>query len=425
VFQLGVRKVAIKVQRPSVHTYFSNDIRLMMTVVQLIKFLRLKFIYWMIEPISEFVGWTREELDYRCEARYMEKLGRHARTNPHERVPEVIWEYTTRRILVTEFFKGHTVLAYLRALETNDELMLRRLRSSGFDAHQVARYIIDNFLGDAFQHGIFHADLHPANLMILPGNVVGYVDFGITGVISRYSRQNLVALTLAYTRGDLEGMCEAFFKVSAIDHDSDTQRFRNGLKQLADGWYDMSGKRRRLRKNFTLVMVDMLRLSRASGVWPERDVIKYIRSSIAIDGLITRFAPGFNVGQHLELVCNSYLRWEVRKSLIAYNTLVSWVSSSEHIARDGAFRAANFLYRIATGDMPIDDDSGGAEREVDEVLRSRTVQLGAVVFVLSLITAATAERVALGVNLFTAQLVVVVSAAMMLLRTIHKLSRAT
>ena len=77
------------------------------------------------------------------------------------------------------------------------------------------------------------------------------------------------------------------------------------------------------------------------------------------------------------------------------------------------------------GDMPIDDDSGGAEREVDEVLRSRTVQLGAVVFVLSLITAATAERVALGVNLFTAQLVVVVSAAMMLLRTIHKLSRAT
>jgi len=425
VGQLRGRKVAIKVQRPSVHTDFANDIRLMMTVVQLIKFLRLKFIYWMIEPISEFVGWTREELDYRCEARYMEKLGRHARTNPHERVPEVIWEYTTRRILVTEFFEGHTVLAYLRALETNDELMLRRLRSSGFDAHQVARYIIDNFLGGAFQHGIFHADLHPANLMILPGNVVGYVDFGITGVISRYSRQNLVALTLAYTRGDLEGMCEAFFKVSAIDHDSDTQRFRNGLKQLADGWYEMSGKRRRLRKNFTLVMVDMLRLSRASGVWPERDVIKYIRSSIAIDGLITRFAPGFNVGQHLELVCNSYLRWEVRKSLIAYNTLVSWVSSSEHIARDGAFRAANFLYRIATGDMPIDDDSGGAEREVDEVLRSRTVQLGAVVFVLSLITAATAERVALGVNLFTAQLVVVVSAAMMLLRTIHKLSRAT
>src|SRR5258707_2217835 len=312
----------------------------MVAAINLIKRLRLRFIYWMIEPMSEFVAWTREELDYRCEARYLEKLGRHARNNVHERVPDVISEYTTRRILVTEFLEGQTVLAYLRGIENNDDLMFHRLKSSGFDAHQVARHIIDNFLGDAFQHGIFHADLHPANLMILPDNVVGYVDFGITGVISRYSRQNLVALTLAYTRGDLNGMCEAFFKVSAIDRNSDTQRFRNELKRLADGWYEMSGKQRRLRKNFTLVMLDMLRLSRATSIWPERDVIKYIRSSIAIDGLITRFAPGFDVGRHLEAVCDSYLRWQVRKSLFAYNTLIGWASSSEHVMRDGAFRVA-------------------------------------------------------------------------------------
>src|SRR5882762_8957463 len=308
------RKVAIKVQRPSVDTDFAGDIRVMVATIRLIKRLHLKFIYWMIEPISEFVAWTREELDYRCEARYMEQLRRNARSNLHERVPEVIWQYTTRRTLVAEFLDGDTVLSYLRATETNDELMFHRLKSSGFDAHQVARHIIDNFLGDAFQHGIFHADLHPANLMILPNNIVGYVDFGITGVISPYSRQNLIALTLAYTRGDLDGMCEAFFKVSAIDRDSDTQRFRNGLKRLGDGWYEMSGKGRRLRKNFTLVMLDMLRLSRATSIWPERDVIKYIRSSIAIDGLITRFAPGFDVGHHLEMVCNSYLKWQVRKS---------------------------------------------------------------------------------------------------------------
>lgn len=419
---LSGRKVAIKVQRPSVDTDFAGDIRLMVATIHLIKRLHLRFIYWMIEPISEFVAWTREELDYRCEARYMEKLGRHAQDNVHERVPEVIWKYTTRRILVTEFFEGNTVLAYLRAIETNDELMLHRLKSSGFDAHQVARHIIDNFLGDAFQHGIFHADLHPANLMILPDNVVGYVDFGITGVISRYSRQNLVALTLAYTRGDLDGMCEAFFNVSAIDRESDVQKFRNGLKRLADGWYEMTGKQRRLRKNFTLVMVDMLRLSRATSVWPERDVIKYIRSSIAIDGLITRFAPGFNVGHHLEVVCNSYLKWQVRKSLLTYSTLVGWATSGEHMMRDGAFRAASFLHRTATGEMPISGDVGRAGSQDDEGLRSRTLQLGAVVFGVSLLIAVTGERVQLGVNLFTAEVVLIASAAMMLLRTIRRLS---
>ena len=418
------RKVAIKVQRPSVDTDFAGDIRLMMATIQLIKRLHLRFVYWMIEPVSEFVGWTKEELDYRYEARYMEQLCRNSRDNLHERVPEVMREYTTRRILVTEFFEGDTVLAYLRALESNDELMIHRLKSSGFDAHQVARHIIDNFLGDAFQHGIFHADLHPANLMILPGNVVGYVDFGITGVISRYSRQNLIALTLAYTRGDLDGMCEAFFKVSAIDNNSDAQRFRNGLKRLADGWYETSGKRRRLRKNFTLVMLDMLRLSRATSIWPERDVIKYIRSSIAIDGLITRFAPGFDVGHHLEMVCNSYLKWQVRKSLFAYNTFIGWATSSEHIARDGAFRAASFLHRIATGEMPISAEVSGASSGGNVELRRRTVQLGVVVFTVSLIIAITGEPVRLGVNLFTAEVLLIASAGVSLLRTIRRFSEA-
>jgi predicted unusual protein kinase regulating ubiquinone biosynthesis (AarF/ABC1/UbiB family) len=418
------RKVAIKVQRPTVDTDFAGDIRLMLATLRLIKFLRLNVLYWMIEPISEFVAWTREELDYRCEARYMEQLRRNARNNLHERVPEVIREYSTRRILVTEFLEGQTLLSYLRMQEAGDELELARLKFAGFDAHQMARHVIDNFLGDAFQHGLFHADLHPANLMILPGNVVGYVDFGITGVISQYSRQNLTTMTLAYTRGDLDGMCDAFFRVSAIDRQSDVPKFREGVKRLSDSWYESSGKRRRLRKNFTLVMLDLLRLSHATNIWPERDVIKYIRSSIAIDGLITRFAPGFELGRHLEAVCDTYLSWQVRKSLFAYQTLVGWASSGEHLLRDGAFRAAGMLRRIASGEMLSNGIVGNAGPHNDEGSKSRIVLLGAIVFAVSLVISLTGERAALGINLFTSELLVIVSAGLMLLRNVRKLSEA-
>jgi predicted unusual protein kinase regulating ubiquinone biosynthesis (AarF/ABC1/UbiB family) len=416
---LNGRKVAVKVQRPNVETDFAGDIRLMLATLRAIKRLRLRVFYWLIEPISEFVAWTTEELDYRCEARYMEQLRRNSQDNRNERVPDVIREFSTRRILVTEFLEGDTLLGYLRAVENGDEVKLARLNSSGFDAHQMARHVIDNFLGDAFQHGIFHADLHPANLMILPGNVVGYVDFGITGVISNYSRQNLTAMTLAYTRGDLDGMCEAFFKVSAIDWKSDVLKFREGIKRLSDSWYESSGKSRRLRKNFTLVMLDMLRLSHATNIWPERDVIKYIRSSIAIDGLITRFAPGFEVGRYLEAVCDNYLSWQVRKSLFAYNTLVGWASSGEHIARDGAFRAAGMLHRIASGELlNVNKPVAGN----DDGRRSRIVQLGAIVFAVSLIMSVAGERPALGVNLFTSELIVIVFAGLMLLRNVREMS---
>ena len=63
-------------------------------------------------------------------------------------------------------------------------------------------------------------------------------------------------------------------------------------------------------------MLDMLTLSRKTGIWPERDVIKYIRSAIAADGLITRFAPGFNVGRYLEEVCQRWVAWEARRTTL-------------------------------------------------------------------------------------------------------------
>ena len=138
-----------------------------------------------------------------------DRLRRNAESNPQERLPEVFWQLTTRRVLVMEFMSGVTVLDYLRALAAGDEWTTHRLRAAGFDPNRFARHIIDNFLGDAFQYGVFHADLHPANLLVLPGDVVGYVDFGITGVLSRYSRRHLVEMTLAYTRADVRGMADS------------------------------------------------------------------------------------------------------------------------------------------------------------------------------------------------------------------------
>jgi len=422
VGHLGGRKVAVKVQRPNVERDFAGDIRLMSATIRLIKFLRLRQLYWLIEPTGEFLAWTHEELDYRREARYMDRLRRNASGNARERVPEVLWRLTTRRTLASEFFEGETLLAYLRALEGGDARVLERLRSMGFEPDQMARNIIDNFLGDVFRHGMFHADLHPANLMILPGNTVGYIDFGITGTISRYSRQNLIALTLAYTRGDLEGMCEAFFRISVLDSETSATRFREGLKVFAEGWYETEGGERRLRKNFTLVMLDMLRLSHRTGVWPERDVVKYIRSAIAIDGLITRFAPSFDLGRHLQTVCDRHLRWSARRELFTYDSILGWAVSGANIMRDGPLRAAGFVRRLTAGELEAEAEMIGSGAGGDEVLRRRAVQLGAVVFAVSLAMTVAGVRVGIGVNLFTAELMFAVAATALLLRTVRRLA---
>jgi len=256
--------------------------------------------------------------------------------------------------------------------------------------------------------------------MILPHSIVGYIDFGITGVISSYMRRHLVALTLAYARGDLDGMFAAFFQVSALDTHADPEGFRRGLQRLSGEWYTMEGKERRLLKNITLVMLDLLKLSRQTGVWPERDVIKYIRSAIAIDGLITRFAPTFDVGQYLEIVCNSYLKWHGRQELFAFDTLVDWSSASGHLFHDGVLRAVALLDRAVSSEMQTVVRGEAATAESDSTGR-QAVQTAVLVCSVALLMTVTGEQVQFGVNLFTAEVVFMAVAATRLVRAISQL----
>jgi ubiquinone biosynthesis protein len=323
---------------------------------------------------------------------------------------------------VVEFLDGVTMLEYLRALGTGDEMVLHNVESSGFDPNQFARNIVDNFLSDACNHGMFHADLHPANLMILPGNSVGYIDFGITGLLSQYSSHNLVALTLAFTRADLNHLYSAFIKSSALGPNADVEEFRDGLKNFADDWYTIEGNKRRLRKTFTLVMLDMLDLSRKTDVWPERDIIKYIRSAIAIDGLIARFAPDFNLAQYLERVCGRHIKWQMRRALFSYDTFIGVSSAGSRLMSDGALRVATLIDRYARGELVGSADKGAAKQFAGAALRMRAIWLAVAVFIVTLLITVTPASAQLGVNLFTAEIVFITVAMAAILRSMRRLA---
>jgi ubiquinone biosynthesis protein len=342
VAMLGRRKVAVKVRRPSILSDLGADIAAMKSIVRVVKLMRIRALYWIIAPTEEFVAWTQEELDFRREAHYMEELGRNARENQSEKVPAVFWSCTTARILTEEFLEGITVSEYLRNREEG-----KNRAAPGFHPNVFAARLVDNFLGDAFRHGMFHADLHPGNLMIMSGNVVGYIDFGISGVLSRYSRRHLISMTLAYARGDLDGMCESFFRITTRDKNANVQGFRQRLQEVSATWYGIHTTHSHLRKSITSIMLDLLVLSRESGIWPQRDVIKYIRSAIALDGLIKTFSPGMDIGRHLELGCERHIRWDSFRGLTSPDAIAGWFGSYTNLVRDGALRAVALL-RLGT-----------------------------------------------------------------------------
>ena len=94
-------------------------------------------------------------------------------------------------------------------------------------------------------------------------------------------------------------------------------------------------------------MLDLLILSKNNGVWPQRDVIKYIRSAIALDGLIKSFSPGADIGLHLEKACERHIKWDSFRALISSDLAVGSFAATTRLARDGFLRAYAMLNHFA------------------------------------------------------------------------------
>jgi hypothetical protein len=149
-------------------------------------------------------------------------------------------------------------------------------------------------------------------------------------------------------------------------------------------------------------------------------VIKYIRSAIAIDGLITRFAPTFDVGQYLEIVCQRYLNWHGRQELFAFDALIDWSSANAHLLRDGALRATAWLDRLSTGELQAQAVFSTVSAQSSDP-RRQAVQMAGLVFAVTLLMTLAGEKVQFGWNLFTAEVVLMAVATTRLVYTLRQL----
>lgn len=361
------RQAAVKVQRPGVHYDFHRDVLLMRWFIWVVFALRIRSMYFMRDPVRELSTWTKDELDYRREAAYCDLLGRNAEGSPTERIPRIYWDLSCSRVLTMEFLNGPTVSTYLKMVDRGDELELEKLRAEGFEPAVFSANIISNFLRDAFQFGAFHADLHPANLLILPNNVVGYVDFGIVATLTREARRKQIELTLAYSTGSPEEIYKEFLNICTPTASADLEGMRRELTSMTRNWYQEPaiGGEVRFRISVTAAMLDMLSVARNYGVLVDREMIKYIRGTFLADGLITRLSPGFDIARSLREVVEEYLIDEASRKIFSRAGALSMLTDMTIWMKTGPsamlraldlFERRELRLRAANGTPPERDD---------------------------------------------------------------------
>ena len=166
-------KVAVKVQRPGAPEQIEADLGLLYQAARLAKerVRALDFVD-VRQVVDEFARAIRQELDYRLEARNAQTLHRNFAGHPHVHIPRVYWSYTRARVLTLEFIEG---------------FQLADIDESGYTIEQrkrLAEVISEAWMSMIFRDGFFHGDPHPANILVVKPDVIGLVDFGLTGKLT-------------------------------------------------------------------------------------------------------------------------------------------------------------------------------------------------------------------------------------------------
>jgi ubiquinone biosynthesis protein len=184
--------VVVKVQRPEAPRQIESDLQLMRSAARFARDRVRAFEFVDAEGlVDEFARSIRQELDYVHEGRNAEVFRRNFAGSPTVVVPRVYWQYSTGRLLTLEEIQG----IQLRDLE-----LATRTDESRRD---LAYQMTDAWMTMIFRHGFFHGDPHPANIIVLPDDRIGLIDFGLAG---RLTEQDMARLTRLFVDAATENV---------------------------------------------------------------------------------------------------------------------------------------------------------------------------------------------------------------------------
>jgi ubiquinone biosynthesis protein len=225
-------EVVVKVQRPGIERVVNTDLEIIHDLARLAQErTSLGEIYDPVDLADEFSSALRAELDYRREGRSADRFRHNFAGESKLYVPQVYWDFSTRRVLVLERISG---------IKIND---LEALEAAGYDRHRIATTAAQFIIKQVLEDGFFHADPHPGNLVIMPGEVIGLMDFGTAGYLTAEDRARLVPLYAAIIQIDAVRVVDQLERMGIADPRlADRAALQRDLRRLLQKYQGMSLK---------------------------------------------------------------------------------------------------------------------------------------------------------------------------------------
>lgn len=302
VFQARLRlnghKVAVKVRRPRIPELFEADFRALDLLGKLAETLTVVRPGFTEGFRQEFRRSLTSELDLLREGRLCELLRREAKKADEHffTAPRVYMEYTNEEVLVQEFVGGMWLWEILAAIERNDPVAHARMAELNLDGKIIARRLLYAHYWGLYAHVAFHADPHPANIVVRANNELVFVDFGAAGYLNRTRRMLFERSNLAFLRRDPEGFAQASIMlnepfppmdVNGVAKDVERVYFDHMIAIHTKGspWYERTS---------ASSFLGMINVMRKYNLPAPNDILMFTRATLLYDTVAARLDPKIN-----------------------------------------------------------------------------------------------------------------------------------
>ena len=281
--------VAIKVLRPGVTHMVKRDFKILRLLARFFgnKVGKVGKRHW-IDLVAELERWLLEETDYLHEARNIELMRKDFEGYDNILIPQYYPDLSSKQILVMEWIDGYSMLDLIR-MKRKEELP-----DFDFSLEEKFEEIIRDVAIKSLLRGYFHADAHPANIMITKEGKIALIDFGLIQFFSREVRKGTILFLLGITSNDIE----LIFKSAEMLGKEDAQFNRDEVyEEISRHLYDYLDASAH-DVSSTKILFSILKVCLEQGFQYPWSLVLYTRTAVNLDGQILRVHPGFSFSSY-------------------------------------------------------------------------------------------------------------------------------
>ncbi|HNP61605.1 MAG TPA: AarF/UbiB family protein [Nitrospirales bacterium] len=272
-------KVVLKIQRPGIREKIEADMRLLTHVASLAENNVSELAtYHPQKVVQQFVKSLQNELNFMTEGQNAEQVSANFEDNDRVVIPKIYWEWTKERISVQEFVEGIPGVN----IQAIDQARMDRKRLARTGANAVLKMIMVD--------GLFHADPHPGNFFILPGERIAFIDFGMVGRVSEIRRQQIMRLLQALLQNDAEGLCSILLQWSEREGEDP-----GDLLVPVDEFLGKYSGRSMEHLDLSVMVGDLLALIRNNKLTMPPDQAMLLKVFVSLEGAFKKLDPGFDM----------------------------------------------------------------------------------------------------------------------------------